>query len=89
MPFTRCPKCWTVMHIRVAGDLKEWYTKHAPGKKVGEEVSLRCFKCWKASENAEGAPPNGDAAKPVCNSGVTNEPPSVNHSAINIVRHEA
>jgi hypothetical protein len=53
MPFSKCPNCGQSGHLLVETDLPGWYAKHAPGKKVGEVVSMLCFKCWKASQNAD------------------------------------
>ena len=47
MPFSKCPICGGVFHLFVGTDITAWYAKHAAGKKVGEEVSLECFECWK------------------------------------------
>ena len=49
MPYSRCPKCGKMFHLLAEGDLREWYAKQAPDKKVGDEVSLECFECWKAA----------------------------------------
>jgi hypothetical protein len=78
MPFSKCPVCGQSFHLLVTTDLAKWYADRAPGKKVGEVVSLKCLDCWKASESAEpDAPPNGGPATRLGNSGVTEGPPSV------------
>lgn len=49
MPFSKCPTCEAMFHLRITEDPKEWYARHAPDKKVGEEVALECFYCWEKS----------------------------------------
>jgi hypothetical protein len=74
MPYSKCPVCGQTFHLLVTTDLAKWYAEHAPGKKVGKEVSMKCFDCWKVSESA---PPNGGLATRFGNSAVTEEPPSL------------
>jgi hypothetical protein len=47
MPYSKCPICSQLFHLTITKDLDQWYRKHAPDKKIGDEVSIQCFGCWK------------------------------------------
>jgi hypothetical protein len=53
MPYSRCPICGRLFHLLIAGDVQEWYAKFAPSKQIGDDVTLECFECWKASGKQE------------------------------------
>ena len=51
MPHSKCPVCGQHFDLYVSKEKKEaWYAEYAPAKKVGDDVSLLCFKCWKKNQ---------------------------------------
>ena len=53
MPYSKCPSCNQIFHLLVSKDLEKWYAQNAPGKKVGDEVSIQCYGCWKELKEYE------------------------------------
>ncbi len=53
MPYSKCPNCNQLFHLLVSKDLEQWYKENAPGKKIGDEVNLQCFGCWKELKEYE------------------------------------
>ena len=49
MPYSTCPTCGILFHLLPAGDVREWYAKFAPDKQAGDNLTLECVECWKAS----------------------------------------
>jgi hypothetical protein len=47
MPYSKCPNCNQLFHLTITKDLDQWYRKYAPDTKVGDEVAIQFFGCWK------------------------------------------